>query len=70
MGQQINGWLDFLSENLARRKGLLPITGILLILINFGLQFFPGLGLIVETDLFLHLGLIVALIGVMVAWAL
>lgn len=70
MGQQINRLLDFLSENLAHRKGLLPIIGILLIVVNLVLQFFPGLGWISESDIFLHLGIILAVIGIMVAWAL
>lgn len=70
MGQKINQLLDFLSENLAHRKGLLPIIGILLIVVNFILQFFPGLGWISESDILLHLGIILAVLGIMVAWAL
>lgn len=63
--------LDFLSEYLAHRKGLLPLVGIALILINLLLQFIlPYGGFLVETNLFLHIGLIVAILGFMLAWAL
>ena len=62
--------LDRTSNYLAHRKGLLPMLGLLLILVNLGLQFAPGLGWVAQADLFLHLGLIVAIIGLMLAWAL
>lgn len=65
-----NALLDRLSEFLADRKGLLPILGLLLIVVNFVLQFFPGLGWIVESDLLLHLGLVVTILGILLAWAL
>ena len=67
---KINQFLDLMSNFLADRKGLLPLVGLGLILINFVLQFFPGLGWVVEYDLFLHLGLILAIFGFMLAWAL
>lgn len=70
MGQKLNKFLDFLSEALAARKGLLLILAILLILINFILQLTPGSGWITQTNLFLHLGVILGFAGVMVAWAL
>ena len=63
-------FLDRSSEYLARRKGLLPLAGIGLIILNFLIvSIFPG-GFLVETNLFLHLGLVVALLGLMLAWAL
>jgi len=62
--------LDDLSEYLAHRKGLLPLLGILLVLVNFLLELiFPGAG-ITKVDLFLHLGVIVALLGLVLARAL
>ena len=70
MGQKINRLLDFLSEFLAPRKGLLILIAILLVLINGVLQFIPGAGWLASSNLALHLGIIVALIGIMVAWAL
>ena len=62
--------LDHLSEYLAHRKGLLPLVGLLLVVINFILQLFPGLGWLATSNLFLHLGVILAIIGMMLAWAL
>jgi len=62
--------LDRMSNYLAHRKGLLPMLGLILILLNLGLQFAPGMGWVTQTDLLLHLGLIVAIVGLMLAWAL
>jgi len=62
-------FLDKVSSFLANRKGLLPLTGGILILVNFILQFFAA-GWLVESNLFLHLGLLLAIIGFMLAWAL
>ena len=62
--------LDDLSEFLAHRKGLLPLVGVGLVLLNFLLELiFPGAG-ITKVDLFLHLGVIVALLGLVLARAL
>jgi hypothetical protein len=62
--------LDHMSEYLAHRKGLLPILGLILILVNLLIQFiFPG-GFLATTNLFLHIGLIVAIFGLMLSWAL
>ena len=63
-------FLDRASEFLAHRKGLLPIIGILLIALNLILQFILPGNLIASSNLFLHIGLIIALIGLMLAWAL
>lgn len=62
--------LDHMSEYLAHRKGLLPIIGLFLILINLLIQFiFPG-SFLATTNLSLHIGLIVAIFGLMLSWAL
>ena len=62
--------LDDLSEYLANRKGLLPLVGVGLVVLNFLLELiFPGAG-ITKVDLFLHLGVIVALLGLVLARAL
>ena len=67
-------WLSKLVDNasnyFAHRKGLLPIIGILLVIVNFILPFIVGLNLITGSNLFLHLGVIVAIFGFMLAWAL
>jgi hypothetical protein len=62
-------FLDTASNFLAARKGLLPILGLLLILINFILVV-SGAGWLARTNFFLHLGLVTALLGVLLAWAL
>jgi hypothetical protein len=67
--QKFNHLLDWVSQYLADRKGLLPVIGVLLIGINFALQFFP-LGWLTESNLFLHLGVILAILGFLLAWAL
>ena len=63
--------LDLLSEYLAHRKGLLPLIGLGFILLNLLLQFLlpPG-SLLIASNLFLHIGLIIAIIGLMLSWAL
>jgi hypothetical protein len=67
----ISRLLDRLSDFLAHRKGLLPFLGILLVIFNFILQFFFPFGhWLTAANLFLHLGVIVAIFGLMLAWAL
>ncbi len=61
---------DWLSEFLAHRKGLLPLIGLLLIIVNLLFQFLLPPGWLVSSNLFLHLGLIIAILGLMIAWAL
>jgi hypothetical protein len=67
---KFNHLLDILSNFLAVRKGLVPLLGIILIIANLVLQFIPGMGWLASTNLFLHVGIIVAVIGIMLAWAL
>lgn len=61
--------LDTLSNFLASRKGLLPLLGVAMILLNFILGIFAQ-GWLVSSDLFFHLGVIIAILGFMLAWAL
>ena len=70
MWRSFKNLLDRAAEFLAHRKGLLPALGILLVLANSVLRFFPDGGWLAETDLMLHLGVILGLIGVLLAWAL
>ena len=62
--------LDGMSEFLAARKGLLPFLGIILIIVNGVLQFIPTAAGLAGTNLLLHIGLVLALAGIMLAWAL
>ena len=70
MIQKFSEFLDSGSNFLAGRKGLLPLTGIGLIILNFILVIFLPEWFFSRTNIFLHLGIIVALIGQMLAWAL
>lgn len=63
-------FVDWLSEWLARRKGLLPLAGLVLILINLIFQFVLPPGWLASSNLLLHLGVIIAILGLMIAWAL
>ncbi len=69
MSQLISRILDRLSEFLAARKGLLPLLGLGLILLNLIIQFLSD-GWVAQTHLLLHLGLIIAILGFMLARAL
>jgi hypothetical protein len=67
-------WLSRLVDNasdyFAHRKGLLPLIGMALIVINFFLPIIFGSNWFTDWDLFLHLGVLVAIFGMMLAWAL
>jgi hypothetical protein len=65
-----SAFLDKVSDFLAHRKGLLPLLGLLLVVVNLVLQFIPAAGWWAESDLLLHLGVILALLGILLAWAL
>ena len=66
----LSSTLDALSEYLAERKGLLPLFGVLLVIMNLILvAIFPGIW-ISRTNLFLHLGIIMAVLGEALARAL
>ena len=62
--------IDDASNFFAHRKGLLPLIGIVLVIVNFILPFIFGLNVITGSNLFLHLGVIVAIFGMMLGWAL
>jgi hypothetical protein len=64
--------LDRLSQFLARVRGLPIILGVGLVLLNFIIQFFDVdvLRFLAETNLLLHLGIVLGLLGVLLAEAL
>ena len=66
----ISKLLDWLSEFLAHRKGLLPLIGIILVIFNYFLQWFIYPHWLAASNLFLHLGVVIALFGMMLARAL
>jgi len=70
MVNKLNQFLDVLANFIALRKGLIPLLAIGMVLFNFILRIYPGSGWLVETDIFLHIGVITGILGFMVAWAL
>jgi hypothetical protein len=62
--------LDRASNYFAQRKGLLPLIGMALVIINFFLPFIFGLNWVTGSNLFLHLGVLIAIFGMMLASAL
>ena len=47
-------------------KGLPVLIGVLLVIANYVVQFFPALGFLASTDLLLHLGVIVGILGLLI----
>lgn len=71
MDDYIGRLLDRVSATLSRRPGLLPLIGMALIGLNFLLQLVPGPGAwVVDSNLFLHVGLIVGFLGFLLIRAL
>lgn len=70
MKRIISRLLDGLSEYLASRKGLLPSVGLTLVLLNLVVQMIPGVYFFKDVSLFLHLGVVIAILGFMLARAL
>ncbi len=70
MKKSLSLFLDRLSEFLAPRKGLIPLLGMLLILANLLIQFIMPGSWAATTNLLLHIGLLTAIFGLMLTWAL
>jgi hypothetical protein len=68
--KRLSRLVDRASDFFAHRKGLLPLVGILLVIVNYVLPFLIGLNVVTQSNLFLHLGVIVAIFGIMLAAAL
>lgn len=66
MDQRINELVERVNEFLVQRPGVLPLVGLGLIVFNLLLQIYPGPeAWIAASDLFLHLGLIVSVVGLL-----
>lgn len=59
-----------IADFLERVKGLPILIGILLVILNFIVQYIPGLDFLSNSNLLLHLGAVVGLLGVLLAEAL
>lgn len=69
----INRFVDRASEYLAHNKGLPVIVGVILVIANYFVQFLAGvpvIGFFAATDLLLHLGIIIGLLGILLGDAL
>ena len=67
--KSLNKLLDALSNYIATHKGVLPLLGILLVVLDQIVQFLP-LGWFSSSGLLLHLGVVLAILGFLLAWAL
>ncbi len=65
-----NQSLDRMGNYLAERKGLLPMLGLVLVVLNLLLQWIPGMEPLAQTNLLLHCGVSLAILGFLLAWAL
>jgi hypothetical protein len=59
--------IDAASRYLARRKGLLPLLGALLVLCNLLLRWLLPGSWLAASDLLLHLGILIAILGFLLA---
>jgi hypothetical protein len=65
--------LDRISDWVEANKGAPVLIGVALVIVNFILQPFGGvpiLGILVRSNLLLHLGVIVGLLGILIGDAL
>ena len=68
---KLDAWLsrllDGISDYVSTHRGVPVLLGVLLVVLNYLLVIIPGvqLGFVETTNLFLHLGVIIGLIGVL-----
>jgi hypothetical protein len=66
MDRRINDLIERINTFLMHRPGALPLVGLAFVLLNFLLRIFSGPGTwIVDVDLFLHLGVLVSVLGLL-----
>lgn len=71
MSDRINRFLERAADALAKRPGVPVFVAVGLIVVNFILQLVPGSGYwIVDSNVLLHLGLIIGFIGLLLIRAL
>lgn len=70
MQNALSRLLDRLSEFFAQRKGLLPLLGLALVLGNLVVQMVAPGGWWSQTNCLLHLGVVLAITGSLLARAL
>jgi len=62
--------LDRIGAFIVRYRGLPVLVGAGLVALNFIVQFFPFLGILARYHVFLHLGIIVGFLGLLLGEAL
>jgi ABC-type amino acid transport system permease subunit len=73
---KLDAWLsrllDGISDYVSTHRGVPVLMGVLLVVLNYILLIIPGvqLGFVETTNLFLHLGIIIGLLGVLLGDAL
>ena len=73
---KLDAWLskvlDRISDYVSAHRGVPVLLGVLLVVVNYVLVIIPDvqLGFVETTNLFLHLGVIVGLVGVLLGDAL
>jgi len=60
-------FVDVVGQYLASRKGLLPLLGCLLVLGNFAVRLLAPASWLAGSDVLLHLGILTAILGLMLA---
>ena len=68
---RMNRLIERIADILAAKPGLLPIVGLGLVILNFLLQIYPGSSYwVVDSNLLLHLGLVIGFLGFLLIRAL
>lgn len=63
----MSGLIDAFGQFLAHRKGLLPLLGVLLVIVNLILWILAPQSWLSASDLLLHLGIVIAVLGLLLA---
>ncbi|MEK7440672.1 MAG: hypothetical protein AABZ78_07760 [Chloroflexota bacterium] len=63
-------FLDRLSEFISKRRGLPTMIAIVFVAVNLIFQFIPGLEWFARTNILLHVGVIIGLLGILLSAAL
>ncbi len=68
----ISKLLDRISDYIANHRGAPVFLAVILVVLNYVLRIIPGaqLGFVESTDLLLHLGIVIGLLGVLLGDAL
>lgn len=68
----MNKLIDWMNDFFGDRPSFLPLLGIVLVILDLVLQIFPGpgSGWFVDSNLLMHLGIVVGIFGVLLAKAL